>query len=363
MNTALHKFMLGFEGTSVPRELTELLAKGLAGVAIYPRNFNGIKELAALTDEIRRAAGRPVVIGIDQEGGTRFSLPEPFTPWPSPAELGRLNDPRAVQRIARAMARELRAAGVNLNFAPMLDLHVNPDSPVTQTRSYGADPERVGRLGRAFAKGMLREGIFSCAKHFPGHGDTTTDPHLDLPVFGGTMERLRKAELVPFRLVRNDVHMMMTAHILLPQIDPERPASLSPALLKGVLRGQLHFHGIILADDLGMGAIARRYGPGEAAVASFQAGTDIALLCHDWPAVRPALSAVESALARGAFDTEEWQASRARVEFLREALETMEKSGRASPRFPGGASLHLVGCNEHRRLAEEIRARAAAAGG
>ncbi len=124
-----------------------------------------------------------MLIGIDQEGGTRFALREPFTVWPSAAELGRAGDLQLAEEIARAMAAELRAAGCNLNFAPMLDLHVNAESPVTKDRSFGADPLAVARMGVAFDKGLRAGGVLSCAKHFPGHGDAAVDPHLDLPVF------------------------------------------------------------------------------------------------------------------------------------------------------------------------------------
>ncbi len=191
--------MLGFEGDSLPAELADYLAQGLAGVVLYAAQFSrASNDLRELTAEIRRAAGRPVLIGIDQEGGTRFALREPFTAWPSAAELGRIGDPQVAEQVARAMAVELRAVGCNLNFAPMLDLHVNPESPVTTDRSFGADPHRVAKMGVAFDRGLRAGGVLSCAKHFPGHGDAVVDPHLDLPVFMGTMERLESAELVPF---------------------------------------------------------------------------------------------------------------------------------------------------------------------
>src|SRR5882672_3726428 len=226
-DSVLARFMLGFDGEILPAELAGYLERGLAGVVLYNRNFRSVQRLRELTAEIRRAAGHPVLIGIDQEGGTRFALGEPFTAWPSAAELGRAGDVALVEQVARAMAVELRAAGCNLNFAPMLDLNVNPESPVTKDRSFGADPPLVAKMGVAFEQGLRAGRVLSCAKHFPGHGDTLVDPHLDLPVFAGTMERLESAELVPFAAaVAAGVPLVMTAHILLPQIDRERPASL-----------------------------------------------------------------------------------------------------------------------------------------
>jgi len=193
--------MLGFDGDALSEELADYLGRGIAGVVIYKRNFHSVQGLRELTTQIRRTAGRPVLIGIDQEGGTRFALEKPFTEWPSAAELGRAGDLGLVEQMARAMAVELRAAGCNLNFAPMLDLNVNPDSPVTKDRSFGADPQLVAKMGVAFDRGLRAGRVLSCAKHFPGHGDTLVDPHQDLPVFAGTMERLESAELVPFAAV------------------------------------------------------------------------------------------------------------------------------------------------------------------
>jgi beta-N-acetylhexosaminidase len=340
--------MLGFQGDSLSGELAEYLARGLAGVVLYQRNFASAEGLEELTAAIRRAAVRPVLIGIDQEGGTRFALREPFTAWPSAAELGRLADVEAVEQVARAMASELRAVGCNLNFAPMLDLHVNPESPVTKDRSFGGDPNLVARMGAAFDRGLRSVGVLSCAKHFPGHGDAAVDPHLDLPVFAGTMERLESAELVPFTAaVEAGVPLVMTAHILLPKIDPENPASLSRTMLDDVLRKRLRFGGVILADDLGMSAVAKRYGPGEASVLTLRAGTDVAMLCHDWSAVAPAIAAVRKARQEGRFDEGEWNTS----------LDRIDRVCVQADAYGPVPSIAIVGCQENRRLAEEICAR------
>jgi beta-N-acetylhexosaminidase len=347
-DSVLARFMLGFDGDSVPSELAEYLARGLAGVVLYQRNFTSAERLRELAMAIRQVAGRPVLIGIDQEGGTRFALREPFTLWPSAAELGRLGNVDSVEQVAHAMAKELRAVGCNLNFAPMLDLHVNSESPVTKDRSFGSDPDVVAKMGAAFDRGLRSGCVLSCAKHFPGHGDAAVDPHLDLPVFAGTMERLGSAELVPFAAaIASGVPLVMTAHILLPQIDPENPASLSRTMLDGVLRRRLRFGGVILADDLGMGAIAKRYGPGEAAVQALRAGTDVAMLCHDWSAAAPAIAAVRKAKQEGRFGENEWRAS----------LERIERACLQAEAFGPGPSIDVLGCKENQRLAEGIRAR------
>ena len=366
----LERFLLGFEGTSVPDWLADLLSAGLAGVAIYPRNYADPADLLAVTAAIRAAAGRPVLIGIDQEGGTRFALPPPFTQWPSPAELGRLDAAEDGQvevrsdvhsktgeyftaRIARAIARELRAVGINLDFAPMLDLATNPDSPVTADRSFGTDPGRVGRFGTSFLRGLADEGVFGCVKHFPGHGDGTIDPHFDLPCFDGTAERLAQHELVPFAAaIEAGVELVMTAHILLSRIDPNRPASISQRVIEGLLRGELRFDGVILADDLGMGAISRRYGHAESVVKALEAGTDVAMLCHNAAAVPVAIEAVAESAEGGRFDPAQWAAGRARIARLRAQISA---TGSVAP------PLEVIGCEEHLRLAAEVRERLARA--
>jgi beta-N-acetylhexosaminidase len=371
----LERFLLGFAGTSLPDWLAHLLSAGLAGVAIYPRNYANPEELRALTEAIRTAAGRPVLIGIDQEGGTRFALPPPFTQWPSPTELGRLDaaDSGEVDsghmevrsdvhfntgeyftvRIARAIARELRGVGINLDFAPMLDLATNPDSPVTADRSFGSDPGRVAAFGTSFLRGLADEGVFGCAKHFPGHGDGAIDPHFDLPSFAGTAERLAQHELVPFAAaIEAGAELVMTAHILLSRIDPNRPASLSQRVIEGLLRRELHFDGVILADDLGMGAISRRYGHAESVVKTLEAGTDIAMLCHNDAAVPVAIEAVAESAEGGRFDPAQWAAGRARIARLRAKISATEKV--ALP-------LEVIGCEEHLRLAAEVRERLAQA--
>lgn len=346
--------MLGFPGRELSEELKQLLAGGLAGVAIYTRNFRDVAELSRLTRTIRQAAARPVLIGIDQEGGTKFSLGEPFTLWPSPAELGHLRNPSLVEKLARAMARELRAAGVNLNFAPMLDLATNPNSPVTSGRSFGSNPQHVAQMGCAFLRGLQAEGVLACAKHFPGHGDTAVDPHLDLPRFDGTRDRLMAQELIPFlSAIKAGVEAIMTAHILIPHIDSASPASLSRELLQSILRKQLAFDGIILADDLCMGAIARHYKIGESVVKTLQAGTDIVMLCHDWAIVAPALEAAAGALSgterQGKIDAHLAAQSHTRIERLRNRLREIETA--ATP------PLDVIGCREHHALAAEIRTR------
>jgi beta-N-acetylhexosaminidase len=341
------RILAGFQGTTLPAAIRELLAQGLAGVAIYPRNFTSAEGLAALTTEIRAAASGPVLIGIDQEGGTRFSLPAPFTQWPSPAQLGALGDPDAVQEVAQAIGHELAAVGCNLDFAPMLDLHLNSASPVTQVRSFGNNPSLVARMGAAFLRGLTQGGVLGCAKHFPGHGDAQVDPHQDLPVYQGTVEQFERVDLVPFAAaISAGAPTIMIAHILLPALDPAEPASLSRKILTGLLRERMGFSGLILADDLGMGAITRRLAPAHAAVATIAAGADIAMLCHDAALIAPAIAAVSRAVESGVFSHEEWEASSKRIDRVLRSVKP------AKPH-----SVDAIGCAAHQSLAESLRAK------
>jgi beta-N-acetylhexosaminidase len=231
----------------------------------------------------------------------------------------------------------------------MLDLATNPASPVTKGRSFGSDAHEVARFGVAFSRGLSAEGVLACAKHFPGHGDAAVDPHLDLARFDGSHERLAQQELVPFAAaIEAGVPLIMTAHILLPQLDADRPASISSILLKQVLRHDLHFEGVVLADDLGMGAIAKRYGPGESAVKALQAGTDIVMLCHDWSGVAPAVDAVAKGITDGIFDAAQWSQASERIAQSRQRLRDLD-----SPAPP----VEIIGCAEHHTLAAEARSR------
>jgi beta-N-acetylhexosaminidase len=209
----------------------------------------------------------------------------------------------------------------------------------------------VAELGVAFARGLSAEGVVACAKHFPGHGDTKVDPHEELPTFDGTLERLRAMELVPFAsAIGERVPMMMTAHILLPHIDSGKPATLSRRILHELLRQSMHFEGVIVADDLGMGAISKRVGSGEAAVASFLAGSDLVMLCHQWEEVRPTLETAAKELDAIKFPRKELEASHTRIKNL---------LAHADAAFQNRPPLSVIGCAEHSALADEIRSTAA----
>jgi len=279
--------IVGFEGTDVPVE-TRALARDfdLGGVIYFARNVESPEQVAEMSRSSRGLAKEtPLWISVDQEGGRVARLRRPFTEWPPMNTLGRSGDEALAARFARALARELRAVGINLDYAPVLDIHTNPKNPVIGDRAFAEKAGEVARFARTVIRTLQSEGMAACGKHFPGHGDTSTDSHLELPVLEHGPDRFEAVELVPFRAaVDAGVASIMTAHVLAPALDAERPATLSPAIVTDLLKRDLGYDGLVLSDDLEMKAISERHGPGEAAAGAVAAGCDAFLVCGPDPA-------------------------------------------------------------------------------
>ena len=243
------------------------------------------------------------------------------------------------------MGVELASVGIDLSFAPVLDVHSNPANPVIGDRAFGSDPALVSEMGIALMRGLHDGGVLSCGKHFPGHGDTEKDSHLELPVVRRSRAELEHTELVPFRAaIAAGVPMLMSAHVLYPALDPEHPATLSRAILTDLLRGELRFDGVVASDDLHMRAIVNHGSIGDAAVASLLAGADALLVCQELQRAVEAFMAIENAVAKGALDAGLITAAAARIERLR------ARRGNASRvvcRLPN---------EQHRALVEQLRA-------
>ncbi|MBI2834061.1 MAG: beta-N-acetylhexosaminidase [Acidobacteria bacterium] len=272
----------GFDGQSVPIELAALAGEfDLAGVILFARNIDRPEQVADLAREVQSlASDLPLWVSVDQEGGRVARLRAPFTEWPPMATLGRSGDEQLTRRFARALAAELDAVGITLDYAPVLDVHSNLRNPVIGDRALSDDPHTVAKLGRIIIETLQENGIAACGKHFPGHGDTSVDSHHELPIVEHPPERLRDVELVPFRAaVEAGVASIMTAHVLIPSLDDQAPATLSRRVVGDVLRGELGYNGLILSDDLDMRAIADRFAAPEAAVRAIAAGCDTVLVC------------------------------------------------------------------------------------
>lgn len=286
----------GFVGTTLPAWLERRLREGLGGVCIFGPNIASADQLRALTAAIY-AANPDAIIAIDEEGGdvTRLHYAT-GSPYPGNAVLGRLGDADRTERVAARVGAELRAVGVNLDFAPDVDINSNPDNPVIGVRSFGVSPRVVAEQGAAWVRGLQSSGVAACAKHFPGHGDTAQDSHLALPVVDLSAAELRERELVPFRAaVEAGTRTMMTSHILLPQLDAALPATFSAPIIEGLLRGELGFDGVVVTDALDMHGASGERGIPEAAVLALTAGCD--LLCLGTENTDEQLTAIVEAVA------------------------------------------------------------------
>ena len=325
----------------------------LGGVTLFAPNIEAPEQVAELAYDLQSlAADLPLWVAVDQEGGRIARLHSPFTEWPAMATLGRSGDEKLAYRFAAALAAELRAVGITLDYAPVLDIHTNPKNPVIGDRALGEDAETVARLGAAVVRGLQENGVAACGKHFPGHGDTSVDSHVELPLIEHSPDRIRRVECVPFReAILNDVAFIMTAHLLIPSLDEERPATLSPRIVRGLLREELGFHGVILSDDLEMKAVADTYTVQDAAVQAVAAGCDGVLICHgDVDLQMRTLEALIHAVEDGG------------IPFTR-AEDALGRHRRAKERFlaapvapgRGPATLRrILGCDQHQRIADEM---------
>lgn len=274
----------GFEGTSLPSHILDDLAGGsLGGIVLFSRNIESPEQVATLLAEARAQCppDRPPIAAVDQEGGRVVRIREPLTVLPCARELAAAGDTDLTHRAGRLVGLELRALGFTLNFAPVLDVDTNPDSPVIGDRSYGREVGQVIGHGFAFARGLRDGGVHPCAKHFPGHGDAEADSHLSLPTVHHDRERLEAVEMEPFAAwARTGLGPIMTAHIVFPALDPDAAATTSRRILTVELRERMGFGGPIITDDLEMGAIGELGGPAAAAVATIKAGAHGLLVCR-----------------------------------------------------------------------------------
>jgi beta-N-acetylhexosaminidase len=272
----------GYEGSEPPSELRERARAGaLGGFILFKRNLGNAAEVAALTARLRGffPAELPPWIAIDQEGGRVARLGPPVVRLPAARVLGDLDDVSVTLEAGAVLGQQLAQLGINLDFAPVLDVATNPANPVIGDRSYGDHAARVIRHARAFAAGLTQASITVCGKHFPGHGDTSQDSHHTLPRLAHDEARLRRVELAPFAALAAELPCIMTAHVVFDAWDPGVPATLSRRVVTGVLREELGFGGLVFSDDLEMKAIAGQYGLDEAACRAIDAGCDVLLVC------------------------------------------------------------------------------------
>jgi len=315
----------GIQGLAPTADELELIGRGVAGVVLFRRNVESPQQVAELSQALKAAAKGPLLISIDQEGGRVQRLRAPYwTELPSMRRLGEIDAAGGIsgmtgtavaERLGRLVARELSACGIDYDYAPVLDVDTNPNNPVIADRSFSRDPARVARLGIAFAKGLEAEGVASCAKHFPGHGDTSQDSHKVLPRLAHDRERLWQVELVPFvAAARAGLASVMTAHVRFEAFD-RLPATLSPLALQ-LLRRDVGFQGACISDDLEMNAIADSYGVVDGAELAISAGCDGVLVCHTLALQHQAIEGIARGARAGPLPRERLAEAAARMEKL-----------------------------------------------
>jgi beta-N-acetylhexosaminidase len=353
--------VVGFAGPAIGADLSALAREfGLGGIILFKRNVESPEQVADLAAGAQALAGDlPLWVGVDQEGGRVARLKSPLTEWPPMQALGRSEDERLAGRFAAALARELAEVGVSIDFAPVLDVLTSANNPAIGDRALSGDAEVVARLGAAFVRGLQAGGVAACGKHFPGHGDTTVDSHLDLPVVEHPPERLRQIDWVPFKAaIDAGVAAIMTGHLLVPAFDERQPATLSRAIVTARLREELGFDGLVFTDDMEMKAIAGRLAPDLAAVQAIAAGCDVLLLCGtDIAAHASALEALVRAVEREEIPRARVDAAEARQRRAKERFAALETTSLAPGWRPAPARelRSRLGCVEHQLVAEEMR--------
>lgn len=337
---------VGIPGPTLDAETRALLDEiQPGGVILFRRNVGDrtVEQIAELIADLHALPSAPLV-SVDHEGGRVMRFGEPFTHFPAAAAIGRTGDPQFAEQVGLAMGLELRSVGIDLTYAPVLDVHSNPDNPVIGDRSFGSDPQLVVQMAMAQMRGLQAAGVMPCGKHFPGHGDTATDSHFELPRVDRTRDELERVETAPFRAaIAAGIPMLMSAHVNYPALDPDHPATLSALILQGLLRDDYGFDGVIASDDLDMRAITDHHSMGDAAVATLLAGVDNLLICQNLEHGKQAAAAIAVALQDG-------RLTEARLATSVRRLQAMRAGRRrsASPcRLPNPA---------HRELAERLRA-------
>ena len=326
--------IVGLDGYVNDENSTYLIEKyRVGGFVLLKQNVKDTEQLLELMNSLKKtnAANKiPLFLAIDEEGGRISRLPDDFKKLPSSGRIGQANDKRLAYQAGSLLAEMLKTIGLNMNFAPVLDINSNPENPVIGDRAFGASSELVTELGMEAMSGIKAQGIIPVVKHFPGHGDTDVDSHVGLPVVEASLSRLESFELIPFKTaIENQADAIMIAHILLPKIDPNNPASFSKPIITDLLRKKMNFDGVVITDDLTMGAVVNNYDLGEAAVESLKAGSDIILVCHDYEKEVRVIEAIKKAVETGKITEERVDESLYRILSLKKKYGLSDEPVRA----------------------------------
>ncbi|MBU3191449.1 beta-N-acetylhexosaminidase [Clostridium bowmanii] len=296
--------LVGIEGYDLNENTKSLVQKSkVGGVILFANNVQESNQLLKLLNSLKGENLQnkiPLFLSVDEEGGRVTRMPKEFEKFPTNKAIGKINDETLSYNIGGAIGNEIGSFGFNMDFAPVLDVNSNPNNPVIGNRSFGANVSVVSNLGSQTMKGIRSQNIIPVVKHFPGHGDTSVDSHMGLPSVNNDLKRLKSFELKPFaEAIKNNADAVMIAHILLPKIDKENPSSMSKIIITDILRKDLNFKGVIITDDMTMGAITKNYNIYEAAVKSVKAGTDIVLVCHGYDNEMAVINALKNSVLKG----------------------------------------------------------------
>ncbi|KAI8986489.1 glycoside hydrolase superfamily [Pilobolus umbonatus] len=353
-------FMCGFYGLEPSKEILDLITThNLGSIILFSRNIESREQVQKLTNDLQTAARnaghtRPLLIAIDQENGVVRRLGSSGTYLPGSMALGAIHSTSDAYQVAKATAIELKALGINWNLAPVMDVNSNPLNPVIGVRSFGEDPQLVARMGIAQVEGYHQQCVVTSLKHFPGHGDTASDSHVDVPLINKSYEELEKTELLPFLYAiqsKGNAHpsSIMISHISLPTLIKEKDqvASLSPEIVKGILRQEFKYEGVVITDCLEMEAINKRGGSAVAAVKALQANNDIVMLCHTYGVQKKAFQLVKNALNNNQFDKHAINRSLERIALLKDRF--ISRDSILSPQ-----NLNIIACEDHLKLSSRL---------
>lgn len=351
------QLIIGLQGpTLLPEEKKFIVDNNIGGVILFPRNLESPEQIHALTTELQSLRNKtrdkaPLFISIDMEGGRVHRLKEPFTIWPAVGKLGELNSSSLAFRFALNMGEELRAFGINLDFAPCVDIFLNEKNEVIGDRSPGSDPEVVTQIASALVRGYIKADVLPCVKHFPGHGSTEIDSHFDLPISDKQLKDLDATqELEPFKKAfKSRCELTMTAHISFPKIDPDWPVTLSPVFLQQILRSVLRYRGLIITDDLDMKALSKHFPKTVIPVQALQAGANILLYCNDFQSPVKAVETIAKAIKDKKLDSKIVEKNHSDIVNFKK-----KKINKPYEPLPLQKALEIINRTEHKEFAAAI---------
>lgn len=351
------QMIIGLRGPSLlPDEKKFIIDNNIGGVILFDRNLESPEQIHALTSELQSLRNQmrdkaPLFISIDMEGGRVHRMKDPFTKWPAACHLGSIGSSSLAFRFALNMGEELRAFGVNLDFAPCVDVFLNEKNEVIGDRAISSDAQVVSQVASALVRGYIKSGVIPCSKHFPGHGSVEVDSHLALPISDKGLKELDETqELEPFKKIfKSRCELTMTAHIKYPSIDPEWPVTLSPIFLQHILRGALRYRGLIITDDLDMNALSKNFPQTVIPVQSLRAGANILLYCNNFNSPVKAIDHIMKAVQDKEIDNQIIEKNHSEIiQFKKKKISTPYDP------FPLKKAMEIIERQEHKEFAAAI---------